>query len=94
MLKDESYARFLKAPRRARKGLAKAASYLERSEVVPFYDEIFKTLQVYLGGRFNLPKGNITSDVIEELLRPAGADENILLMLREVFSKCEMARLL
>jgi len=92
MMKDESYARFLKAPRKARRGLAKAASHLARGDIIPFYDVIFRTLQEYLGGRFSLPKGNITSDVIEELLRPAKADEGILAMLRDTFARCEMAR--
>ena len=35
---------------------------------------------------------NITSQVVEERLRPVGADEKMLEMLRDVFSRCEMAR--
>ncbi|NQT33217.1 MAG: protein BatD [Candidatus Omnitrophica bacterium] len=92
MSQDKSYARFLKAPKRARKGLQKAKTYLARKDMLSFYDAIFKTLQEYLGGRLNIPRGNVTIQVIRERLRPAGCDEEILSKLEEVFSKCEMAR--
>ena len=90
--RDKGYARFLMAPRKARKGLARAKSYLAREDVLPFYDTVFKTLQDYLGNRFNLPRGSVTGQIIEDRLRPAGCDEKILEMLREVFSRCEAAR--
>jgi hypothetical protein len=92
ILTDRTYARSLKAPRRARAGLAKARAYLDRNEVVPFYDAIFKTLQEYLGNRFDLPKGGVTVAEVEERLGPSGRDEEVLAMLKEVFSMCEMAR--
>ncbi|MDP8299085.1 MAG: BatD family protein [Candidatus Tantalella remota] len=92
MMTDKSYARFLKAPRKARSGMAKAKAYLRKGETAPFYDTIFKTLQSYLSGRFALPKGNVTTRVVEERLKPAGCDEKILEMLKEVFQRCEMAR--
>lgn len=89
---DESYARFLKAPRKARKGIARAGAYLAKGDETAFYDTIFKTLQDYLGGRFGLPKGSVTSQIVDEKLRPAGCDEDMMDMLRDVFSKCEVAR--
>ncbi len=92
ILTDRTYARSLKAPRRARTGLAKARTYLERNEVVPFYDAIFRTLQEYLGNRFDLPKGGVTAAEVEERLGASGRDEEVLTMLEEVFSMCEMAR--
>ncbi len=92
MRTDKSYARFLKAPRRARKGLNTATAYLKKNEIVSFYDTIFKTLQEYLSGRLDVPKGNVTSQIIEEKLRPSGCDEKMLDMVRDIFSRCEMAR--
>jgi hypothetical protein len=92
ILTDRSYARSLKAPRRARSGLAKAKAYLDKGDALPFYDAIFKTLQEYLGNRFDLPKGSVSLQDVEKRLIPAGCDESILGMLREVFSECEMAR--
>ena len=92
MRTDKSYARYLKAPRRARKGLAHAKGYLGKSEFVNFYDAVSKTLQDYLIGRLNLAKGNIAIDMLEEKLLSAGCDESVLGMLRHVFANCEMAR--
>lgn len=92
ILTDKSYARFLKAPRKARSGLAKAKTFLTRGEVVPFYDAINRTLVEYLGNRFNLARGNVTFDVVDARLRPAGCDEKVLEDMRDIFSRCEMAR--
>ena len=92
ILTDKKYARFLRAPRKARSGLAKAGAYLNKKEIVPFYDTIFKTVQEYLAHRFSLPIGSVTSQVIDEKLKPAGCDEEMMDMLRDIFSKCEMAR--
>lgn len=89
---DLGYARGLRAPRKARSGLNRAKAYLGKDKVFPFYDVIFKTLQDYLGDKFNLAKGNVTVEAIKERLRPIGYDEEMLEMLQEVFSKCEMAR--
>ncbi|MFH1847067.1 MAG: BatD family protein [Candidatus Omnitrophota bacterium] len=92
ILKDEKYARFLRAPKKARRNLDRAKGYLSKGEILPFYDVIFKTLQEYLGGRFNIPIGNVTVQVIEDRLRPAGCDEDMLKKVRDVFTRCEMAR--
>ena len=92
ILTDKGYARFLKAPRRARTGLARAKAALAKKEVLPFYDAIHKTLEEYLGNRFNLSKGNVTFQVVDHRLRGKGCDEEVLEMLRDIFSRCEMAR--
>jgi len=89
---DKRYARAFHAPRKARKGIARAKAYLDKGNTAQFYDAVFKVLQDYLGDKFNLPKGSITSQIIENELRPAGYDEKVLDMLHEVFLKCEMAR--
>ncbi|MFC1570794.1 BatD family protein [Candidatus Omnitrophota bacterium] len=92
ILTDKSYARSLKAPRKARSGLAKAKAFLGKGEVASFYDSINKTLVEYLGNRFNLAKGNVTFDVVDKRLRPAGCDEGVLDDMRDIFSRCDMAR--
>jgi len=92
ILTDKKYARFLRAPRKARTGLARAGSYLKKKEILPFYDTVFKTLQEYLAHRFSLPIGSVTGLIIDEKLRPAGCDEEMLEMLKDILSKCEMAR--
>ena len=89
---DRGYARLLRAPKGARNGVAKSVSHLKKDELDRFYDTIFRTLQEYIADKFNLPLGSVTSEIIEEKFKPSGADEGILDMLRDVFSKCDMAR--
>jgi len=89
---DKRYARTLKAPRSARKGIKKSRSYLRKKDTIRFYDTVFKTLQEYLGNKFNIPGGSVTAEIIEDRLRPAGCEENVLEMIREVFAGCDMAR--
>ncbi|MFH1837278.1 MAG: BatD family protein [Candidatus Omnitrophota bacterium] len=92
MLTDKKYARFMKAPKAARKGLEKAKTHLDKGEMLLFYDTVFKTIQEYLSHKFNIAIGNITPQSAEEKLRKAGCDESLIEMLHEIFSACEMAR--
>lgn len=89
---DASYAKFLKAPRAARKTLARARKLLEKGDVPGFYDMIFKTMQNYLTGRFKIPRGSVTPDLIRERMRSANCPESTLKTLDDIFSRCEMAR--
>ena len=89
---DRGYARFLKAPRKARSGLSRAKAFLERNDTPKFYDAIHKTLEEYLGNKFNLPKGNVTIQEIEARLCSSGCDTEMMKKLNDVFAKCEMAR--
>ncbi len=89
---DKRYARTLKAPRSARNGIKKARNYLRKKDNIRFYDTVFKTLQEYLGNKFNIPGGSVTAEIIEDRLRPAGCEERVLEMIRQVFAGCDMAR--
>lgn len=53
---------------------------------------MFKTLQDYLGDRLNLPSSGITSNIIEEQLRPRALPPEICQALKEVFTACDTAR--
>ena len=92
ILKDKSYAKLLKAPRKARKGMTRAKLLLKKGDLDLFYDSVFKTLQDYFGGRFNLPKGNIAVSRIEQYVQSQPGSGDIIKELKDVFSKCEMAR--
>jgi len=92
ILSDKSYAQFLKAPKKARKGIETARVDLAKGDIHAFYDTIFKVLQAYFAGRFNLPRGNITVQVVRDKLSARKIDEEKLKELRDIFSKCEIAR--
>jgi len=89
---DIRYARKLSAPRIARSRLKKAGAYLKEGKQQEFYDQIFKTLQEYLGHRFNRPVAGITSAVIDELIAGENLDKTIADKLKICFSDCDIAR--
>ena len=89
---DRGYARLLKAPRKARKGMKKAKAFMDKGDLVGFYDTIQKTLEEYLGNKFNLPRGSVTSFEISMKLVSAGANNDVIDKLKDVLSMCEMAR--
>ena len=92
MKSDVKYARSLKAPKHARKGMKIARGLLAKGDIAKFFDVIFKTFQGYLADRLGIPKGAVTVAAIEEKLGDTGYDEETLKMIHEVFSNCDMAR--
>jgi len=92
MQNDSGYARAVKAPKEARKGLLAAKKVLAKGDSQKFYDTIFKTIQSYFASRLKMPAGSITIQTVTERLKSAGCDEKTLDMLKDVFSNCEMAR--
>ncbi|MFH1061964.1 MAG: BatD family protein [Candidatus Omnitrophota bacterium] len=92
LTQDISYARKLRAPKIARAKLEKAKLYLEQNKKELFYEQIFKTLQEYLGHRFNRPSAGMTADVVEELILSQALDPRMGEKLKSCFSQCDMAR--
>jgi hypothetical protein len=89
---DIGYARRLAAPKKAGKGIHKAEQYLRKNKTIEFYDSVFKTTREYLGDRFHIPSGGITSDVVDHTLKAGNINDGILDKLRNIFKKCDMAR--
>ncbi|MFH1645197.1 MAG: BatD family protein [Candidatus Omnitrophota bacterium] len=89
---DIGYARRLHAPKKAKKGINQALSFLKEAKTEEFYDSVYKTLREYLGDRFHTSIGGITLDFVDEVLQPKGVDEEILSALRGMFRDCDMAR--
>ncbi len=90
--RDIGYARRLAAPKKARKGIHKAEQYLRKNKTIEFYDSVFKTTREYLGDRFHIPSGGITSDVVDHTLKAVNVNDVILGKLRNIFKECDMAR--
>jgi len=88
---DVRYARRLRAPKKARKNILKAQSYMNTKDKDKFYDAVFKTLQEYLGDKFHLPTAGITSEVVTELAS-RGVNQDILGKLKNCFLDCDTAR--
>lgn len=89
---DLRYARQLSAPRKARAGILRARSYLEKEKVVDFYDTLFETLQEYLGDKFHLSSQGLTISVVDEELKSRGVAGDVLTKLERIFKECDMVR--
>ncbi len=88
---DVVYARRLKAPLAAKKGLAAAQKLIEKEDPREFYDGLFQTLKEYLGHKFHLPAGTISVVEISQLLK-AKRQEALSEKIKSIFDECEMVR--
>ncbi|MBD3184551.1 hypothetical protein GF312_19870 [Candidatus Poribacteria bacterium] len=88
---DKAYARQYHAPKKARKGLEQAQKFMELGKYQDFCSRIFRTMQEYLGDRFNLPFAGITIEIVDEL-RQQGISEDILDKLSFFFQSCDVMR--
>lgn len=89
---DVSYARRLNAPKKVKKSIENARSFLKQAKPEEFYNAVFKAIQEYLGDKFDLASGGITIDIIDEFLKTKNIEPQILEKLRNIFKDCDMAR--
>jgi len=89
---DIKYARRLHASKRARAGIKGAQQSLRGQKIEEFYNNIFKTLQEYLGDKFHIPAGGITVNVVDEVLGTKKINKDILDKIRTLFTDCDIAR--
>jgi hypothetical protein len=88
---DRQFARQYHAPRKAKKGLAQAERLIESGQPQEFCSTIFKTMQEYLGNRFDLSFAGITIEIVKDL-RVRGVSEEILEKLTAFFQACDRIR--
>jgi hypothetical protein len=89
---DPDYSRLLEAKRQANRGLREVEKGLKQGKITGSYDAVFKTLQQYLGNKFNLPIKSITLDGAEGTLVSARVNEEDLSTLRHLFFRCDQVR--
>lgn len=88
---DIVYARRLRAPREARKGLKEAARLKNLKHREEFYDALFKTLRQYLGNKLHLSAGTVTFEVVQPRLADQLNPEE-LARIQEAFEECDAIR--
>jgi hypothetical protein len=88
---DRIYARQYHAPRKAKKGLAQAQELIAAGQPQEFCSTIFRTMQEYLGNRFNLPSAGITVEIVGNL-RSQNFPEEALAKLLSFFQACDRTR--
>ncbi|OQB10575.1 MAG: hypothetical protein BWY16_00786 [Candidatus Omnitrophica bacterium ADurb.Bin205] len=92
LITDMRYARRLRAPGKAKKGMQEISKLLREGKTEAFFDAVFKTTREYLADRFHLPAGGITAITIEELAKERGIVAEVLDKIKRIFSDCDMAR--
>jgi hypothetical protein len=85
---DVRYARFSRAGKQARRGLAAAEQALANGGRDTFYDVLSRTMQDYLGAKLDLPPGAITGETVSARAVP----EDCVQRIREFFATCEQVR--
>jgi tetratricopeptide (TPR) repeat protein len=85
---DVRYARFSRAGRQARQGLAVAEKALAKGEATAFYDAVSRTMQEYLAAKLDLPPGAIDADAVARRGVPADSLQHI----GQFFATCEQIR--
>jgi hypothetical protein len=88
---DMAYARFYRAGKVVSKEICIARAAMEKEDVAGFCDAVHKTIQQYLGDKFNLAVKGITRDVVE-VLRNREVPDEILRQLTAFFQECDMLR--
>lgn len=89
---DPGAARASGAMKRALTHFRRARQLRQAGQVRECYDEIFRTVQRYVGDRFNRSSEGLTKAGLEESLRPRGASEELIRELCELFDRCDAAR--
>ncbi|MFH0827908.1 MAG: BatD family protein [Candidatus Omnitrophota bacterium] len=92
LITDTRYARRLRAPGKARKGMQEAGRLLQEGKTEAFFDAVFKTIREYLADRYHLPAGGITAVTIEEIAKEKGIANEALDKIKRIFTDCDMAR--
>jgi len=85
------YAAFLWASRKARIGIKKARSAIDKGNSKEFYGLTFRILQEYLGRRRLLESAGITGHIVREI-NPGAIDKETLKSIRDLFYDCYEAR--
>lgn len=89
---DLVYARQVGASRSARKKFKEARRLLAAGEGERFYGEVHRAFNRYLGDKFRIPAGAVSSGLIAEKLAAAGAEEEIGRAVEECLATFDRAR--
>jgi hypothetical protein len=85
---DLRYARFTRAGKRARDGLARATQALTHGDRQTFYDVVSRTMQEYLAAKLDLPPGGIDATAVTD----RGVPDECVGHIRMFFATCEQIR--
>ena len=89
---DVRYARFTRAGRAARVGIADARQKLTAGDHAAFYDAVARAVGDYLAAKLDLPPGGVTAEAVRDRLGRRGLPPELARNLEEFLATCERAR--
>lgn len=92
LIQDRAYARRLRSNRLVKKRLKKAEEYLKKGEKKEFYSALASAITGYIGDRFNLDVGALTSATLLEELNQHGVPEETARKVIESLNRCDQFR--
>ncbi len=92
LLKDRAYARRLRSNRLVKKRLKAAEVYLKKGEKKEFYSSLASAITGYIGDRFNLDVGVLTSAELLEKLYQQGVDKAVADKVIGFLNRCDQYR--
>jgi hypothetical protein len=88
---DQVFAKKYHAPRYAKNGLEEARKHLKEENASAFYDQLFKTLQIYLSHKFSLPIGEVYYERVQPFIK-GKQSSHVSDTLRSIFDECDRIR--
>lgn len=89
---DSSFARRLKAPKEAKRGLVVAKELISEEKNEQFYDHIYKLMQRYVSGKLTIPAGMVNYTAIKDKLSGQKIESELLDDLKRMFDECDSIR--
>jgi len=85
---DERYARFARAGKLARQGIAAGRAAIRNGNQTEFYEVISTTIREFLSAKLDLPAGGVDADAVAK----RGCGPDVVNDLRVLYAACETAR--
>ncbi len=89
LLKDRAYARRFMSGRLFKKRFKQANAYLKNNDQKNFYSALSKAIINYIGDRFNLDTGALTTEQLKQELLSKGLKNELVEELFEIVNKCD-----
>ncbi len=92
LMKNKAYARAIKVDKLTKKRLLQCNKLLAQEEPEKFYEETYRTLTEYIGGKLNIPEPSLTIDMAIKRLKEKGIKEETLNKFKNLFTTCDLAK--
>ncbi len=92
LLTDRAYARMIRSSRMTRQRIREAETALRKNDMIAFHSSIARSLEGYVGDRFNLDTGALTIEQIVDELKTRNVPPNLIDDLINIITQCDQSR--